>query len=142
MTRPTETKLRFLSHETLLWPEASLYTVTCLLKELEEDLLSALTVLALQLHLVLHLLAHVLEHTDERVLAVLAGLLLDVERVLHLVELLVEALHNGILLGLAGSALLVNALAELLLLGELDMESEALLVHLLHHVLLQLLARL
>merc|ERR1711918_305679 len=69
--------------------------------------------------------------------------------------------NDGILLGLTGSALHVNALAqpvdfildvsghpllsllaELLLLGELDVEGEALLIHLLHHLCLKLLASL
>merc|ERR1712224_982899 len=92
--------------------EARLHTITGLLEQLEEDLLGALTVLALQLHLVLHLLAHVLQHLDQRVLAVLTGLLLNVQTILNLHNLLVHALHDGVLLRLARSALGVDPLTK------------------------------
>merc|ERR1712086_1010187 len=138
---------------------SQLNTVAGLLQKFQEDLLSSLTVLTLELNLGLHLLAHVLEHLDQRVLAVFACFLLDVKTILDLDNLLVHTLNDRILLSLAGPTLLVDAfrqavdlvldiashsllgfLAELLLLGKLNMQCQALLVKLTHNDNLELLA--
>merc|ERR1719158_1617356 len=134
--------------------EPTLHTITGLLKELKEDLLRALTVLSLQLHLVLHHLAHNL------LLEILACLLLVSDHVGETVHLIVEALQDGLLTIQAVFALLVHTvgdaddlisdlllvtflgfLAEFLLTGQVEAEGEGSLVHLLHDLGLEVLAR-